>query len=136
MVPLNNLLVTIVTVHVFILSNSHVTETRSFYPKNDSSDAEHMTSTMKRDDSLESKHFQLLCVNSSYNCHWRITCTDSGPLLPPGYCATYNEKTKILSDAVCPYTQLNSYNMSSSGQIVLPRNLSQLNDYMCGPMHR
>ena len=133
MVPFNNML-TIVT--VFIFSNSHIVEARSFYPNNDSSDPENMTSTMKCDDSLESKHFQLLCVNSSYNCHWQITCTDSGPLLPPGYCATYNEKTEFLSLAVCPYTQPNAFNMSPSGQIVLPRNLSQLNDYMCGPMHR
>ena len=37
----------------------------------------------------------------------------------------------------CHYSQRNNaYNISSSGYISLPVNLSQLNDYMCGPINR
>ena len=46
--------------------------------------------------SLTSSH--LLCVNSSYNCT-EIKCSNQGPLLPFGYCATYNEENKHLSIA-------------------------------------
>ena len=81
---------------------------------------------------------QLLCDNSSYSCHNHIVCTESGPLLTVGHCATYNEVSNIVSVSKCPYFQKHGYNLSSShpGKIVLPRNLSQLNDYMCGPLNR
>ena len=79
----------------------------------------------------------LLCVNSSYNCT-KIKCSNQGPLLIIGYCATYNEETRLLSITNCPYFQQNGYNINITipGYIKLPRNLSQLNDYMCGPLNR
>ena len=49
------------------------------------------------------------------------------------YCATFNEETKLLSIFNCPYFQLNKY---GSRKIQLPQNLSQLNDFMCGPLNR
>ena len=36
----------------------------------------------------------------------------------------------------CPYYQHNGYNVTTPGYTQLPRNLSQLNDYMCGPLNR
>ena len=36
----------------------------------------------------------------------------------------------------CPYFQPKGYNYSRQGIITLPRNLNQLNDYMCGPLNR
>ena len=80
-----------------------------------------------------SSHF--LCNNSSFNCT-EIKYSKQGPLLMFGYCATYNEKTKLLSITKCPYFQPHVYNVTPSGYVELPKNLSQLNDYMCGPMNR
>ena len=86
---------------------------------------------------LDEQSSQLLCVNATFNDRdAMIQCTEEGPLLQFGYCATYNDETKLLSITNCPHYQPNGYNLSTSGQIVLPRNLSQLNEYMCGPLNR
>ena len=75
-----------------------------------------------------------LCVNSSFHCS-QITCSNGAPLLALGYCATYDEKTKTLSLTKSSYYKLRDYNIASQ-HIKLPANLSQLNDYMCGPLNR
>ena len=86
---------------------------------------------------LDGQSSQLLCVNATFNDRdAMIQCTEEGPLLQFGYCATYSDETKLLSITICPHYQQNGYNLSTSGKIVLPRNLSQLNDYMCGPLNR
>ena len=86
---------------------------------------------------LDEQSSQLLCVNATFNDRdAMIQCTEEGPVLQFGYCATYNDDTKLLSITNCPHYQAYGYNLSPSGQIVLPRNLSQLNDYMCGPLNR
>ena len=77
----------------------------------------------------------LLCVNSSFNCS-QITCYKHVPLLKAGLCATYDEDTRLLHIARCPYYPLYDYNVTTSGYIQLPANLIQLNEYMCGPMNR
>ena len=71
----------------------------------------------------------------NYNSH-KIMCSPSGPLLAYSFCATYNEDTKILSLIKCLYFQPNVYHITNSDYVQLPRNLSQLNDYMCGPLNR
>ena len=81
------------------------------------------------------QHSHLLCDNSSYSCA-EIKCSEQGPLLTIGYCATYDGKTKLLSICRCSYFQPTGYNITNSGYVKLPRNLSQLNDYMCGPLNR
>ena len=79
---------------------------------------------------------QSLCYNSTtYNCQ-QITCSNNEPLLEFPYCATYNEDTKLLSLVKCPYFQPTGHNVTLHEQIILPRNLSQLNNYMCGPLNR
>ena len=86
--------------------------------------------------SLQRNHCsQMLCSESKYKC-FSIRCSPSGPKLNYGYCATFNEDTKLLSVSSCRYFEPNGYNISSSKQILLPRNLSQLNDYMCCPLNR
>ena len=49
---------------------------------------------------------------------------------------TFSEDTRLLSLSYCPYLQSGSNNVTSYSDIQLPRNLSQLNDYMCSPLNR
>lgn len=92
---------------------------------------------------------QWFCFNSTtkaYNCiqirsilpNQAMECLESGPALSFGYCATYNEDTKILSMLPqCGYFQYGVYNETTiPGYIQLPTVLTDLNDYMCGPLHR
>ena len=79
---------------------------------------------------------QLLCSSSTYQFK-QLSCVQSRPLLESGYCVTYNKKTKMLSIFNCPYFQPDHYNKYHNGsKIKLPKNFSQFNDYMCGPMNR
>ena len=57
-----------------------------------------------------------------------------GLLLHYEYCATFNQETKPLSIFNCPYFQLVKYH--GYHELQLPQNLSQLNDFMCGPLNR
>ena len=85
--------------------------------------------------STGSKCKQMLCLESKYDCYG-IMCSQSGPILPYGYCMTYNEDTKLMSMSKCRFLKPEGYNVTSSQHILLPRNISQLNDYMCGPLNR
>ena len=89
------------------------------------------------------------CFNSTtkayYNCSSqihsilpdRIKRLDSGPALLFGQCITYDEDTRILSLLpMCGYFQYGVYNVTIPGYIQLPTDLTELNDYMCGPLHR
>ena len=77
-----------------------------------------------------------LCAGSHYNC-FRIVCSDFGPILPRGYCATFDQDMELLSMSPCRYFELTSgYNVTNDHQVIIPSNLSQLNDYMCGPLNR
>ena len=64
-----------------------------------------------------------------------VKCTDQGVQLMYGYCATYNgiNNSYIVK---CPYFELNGHNVTEPSYIRLPDNISELNDYMCGPMNR
>ena len=76
---------------------------------------------------------QLVC-NSSSNV---FLCTDEGVLTSYGICVTQVENGSIFN-FLCPYYRLKGHTVSVSkpGFIVLPENVSDLNDYMCGPMNR
>ena len=83
-----------------------------------------------------------LCFNASEeidccNIKW-ITCHESGPTLPFGYCATYtdNGTTKLLSISKCPNLQWNDYNVTTPWYVSLPVSLTELNEYMCGPQNK
>lgn len=82
-----------------------------------------------------------LCLNSTTAdifSSGKVICSKQGLLLASGYCATYSESTRLISLTKCPTfsIQLNSYNVTASGYVQLPRDLSQLSDYMCGPLNR
>lgn len=65
-----------------------------------------------------------------------VKCTEQGAVLKFGYCMTHEEGQGYFV-GLCDYFQLNSYNKSAKdGYISLPGNLSELNDYMCGPLNR
>ena len=82
-----------------------------------------------------SKCQQMLCLEPKRDC-FGIHCSRIGPILPYGDCVTYSGDTKLLSMSSCRYFEPENYNVTSYQHIVLPRNLSQLNDYMCGPLNR
>ena len=94
-----------------------------------------------------SQNKEWFCFNSTtgaYNCSQihsilpdQIKCFESGPALPFGYCASYDEDTRILSILPsCGYFEYGVYNMTTPGYIQLPTVLNELNNYMCGPLHR
>ena len=87
---------------------------------------------------------QWFCFNSTtraYSCDQaavsgRIMCSDDGPIMGIGNCATYDENTQVLSISKClNQAEISDYNRSSWG-ISLPTVLTELNDYMCGPLSR
>ena len=94
-----------------------------------------------------SQNKEWFCFNSTtkaYNCSQihsilpdQIECFESGPALPFGYCASYDEDTRILSLLPsCGYFEYGVYNVTTPGYIQLPNVLTELNDYMCSPLHR
>lgn len=64
-----------------------------------------------------------------------LKCTSGAPLLRLGHCLTF-EEGKGISTARCPYFQQTEHITTKLGYIVLPRNISKLNDYMCKSMNR
>ena len=73
---------------------------------------------------------------SSPNTNNIIKCTKHGTLLRFGHCMTY-EEGKGFFVGLCNYFKVNSYKLSSKGKyIILPNNVSELNDYMCRPLNR
>ena len=96
-----------------------------------------------------SKHQQELCPpwlhfnSSTQTCHcfpyYGARCFDNRAYLMAGFCATYDEDTRIVSLTPCPYFQTNDFILSKrdiAWYIQLPENVSTLNDYMCGPLNR
>ena len=78
---------------------------------------------------------QLWSNTETYSCY-QIMCSKDELLLAFGCCVTYSEDTRLLSVTECLNIQSTGYNVSTPGYILLPRNLSLLNDYMCGPLNR
>ena len=65
-----------------------------------------------------------------------VTFANDRALLSYNFCMTYKEETNTLSVSLCKYFELHGHNVSKPGFIILPSNISELNDYMCGPMNR
>ena len=120
----------------------------SVYTTASSSTADSLTSSQPKMKRLSecSNDKQWFCFNATtiaYSCNQaavsgRVTCTEHGPTIGIVICATYDENTRILSFTRC-YNQagVSDYNMSTiSWNIQLPTVLSELNDYMCGPLNR
>ena len=66
-----------------------------------------------------------------------VRCTSEGALLRFGRCMTYQEGIGTAVSS-CPYYRVDSFldNVTQGLFITLPRNVSQLNDYMCEPLNR
>ena len=67
-----------------------------------------------------------------------VKCGEHEVQLRLSYCMTYEEEGGLYL-AHCHYFQgdAHSYEITESGNfIILPKNASELNDYMCGPMNR
>ena len=64
-----------------------------------------------------------------------LTCTGKDAIISSNYIATYDQNMKIitLSPNDC---KLFNETTKPSGYVFLPRNLSRLNEYMCGPLNR
>ena len=73
-------------------------------------------------------------------CHcfpyYGCKCFEQNATLQLGFCATYDVNTRLVSLPHCPYFQSHHYELFNSQYVLLPRNLSVLNDYMCKPLNR
>ena len=74
------------------------------------------------------------CVCSSEGS-FHIKCTEQRALLRFGSCMTYEEGRGTFV-ARCQYFMLHGHNATGQRYIELPENVSDLNEYMCGPMNR
>ena len=65
-----------------------------------------------------------------------VSCAEQGALLKYGFCMTF-EEGKGTFVGRCQYFEIKGHNTSERpGFITLPDNMSELNEYMCGPMNR
>ena len=66
-----------------------------------------------------------------------VKCTEQGALLKYGFCMTYEEGQGTYVGR-CQSFEVRGHNVSETapGFITLPENISELNQYMCGPMNR
>ena len=79
----------------------------------------------------------LVSTGSSFGIFETIVkCVNDRSLLVYNHCMTYREETNTVSVSTCTYFEVSGHNISEPGFIVVPKNVSQLNDYMCGPMNR
>ena len=69
---------------------------------------------------------------------WVVTCDGEGNAFSEyGHILTYNDKKEILSQYITQaYESVEKYNITGSGKIELPGNISALNHYMCAPLNR
>ena len=79
---------------------------------------------------------QCVCHNGQIYGIMRVLCTTEGTLLWYNSCMTYDEESDTISASACPYREIELRNFSLPGYIVLPDNISELNEYMCSPMNR
>ena len=79
---------------------------------------------------------QCVCHDGQIDGITRVLCTSEGTLLFYDFCMTYNEESDTTSAGYCPYFEIEGHNTSLPGYIILPDNISELNEYMCGSMNR
>lgn len=74
------------------------------------------------------------CYSSPRTDHI-VKCTKQVALLKLGYCMTYEEGTGFYVGH-CGSVNVSGLNITNNNYIRLPDNISDLNDYMCGPLNR
>ena len=77
---------------------------------------------------------QCQCYNNQH-LDRDIHCTETGVYIGLGNCMTYNANEGTFF-AKCFYFQLPHGSVLASGSLRLPSNISELDDFMCRPMHR
>ena len=80
---------------------------------------------------------------ATQNCtclpNWLIHCDhDGNAFLDFGHLLSYDEGRNVLSRTIPRNLQLprRKYNVTSAGEVLLPKNISKLNEYMCRPLNR
>ena len=67
-----------------------------------------------------------------------VRCTNEGALLRFGRCMTYQDEENVTLVGFCPYFHVDNFidNITQGLFFNLPKNVSELNDYMCTPLNR
>ena len=74
------------------------------------------------------------CTCNKY-ASYEVKCKDHQHAeMALGWCTTFTESRTL--KIRCPYFQDRGHNATPDGYFTLPNNISELNDYMCGPMNR
>ena len=73
-------------------------------------------------------------ATNEYQCYQHVECTEQGAFIPVGHCMTYDETSKTLSYVLCHFSHDNL--TDDWKDLKLPNNISELNEYMCGPFNR
>ena len=75
-----------------------------------------------------------------HDVYYAIDYFEEFTYLRVGYCVTYDENIGVVSFAPCPYFHSGDDVILAAKNniwyIKLPNNISALNEYMCGPLHR
>ena len=79
---------------------------------------------------------QCKCLSGLFGISNSVMYDNDRVHLKCSFCLTYSEEKDTLSASFCPYFELSGHSTSVPGFISLPQNISELNDYMCGPMNR
>ena len=66
-----------------------------------------------------------------------LKCDDNkGAQIQLGYCITYDKHDETFQLKNCYYFLSNGHSITEQGYVILPDNISELNDYMCDLMNR
>ena len=68
-----------------------------------------------------------------------LRCFNNGTHLRVGFCATHHKDSDMASVVLCPYFRPDVFPVTKykgTHYIPLPENVSEINDYMCGPLNR
>ena len=67
---------------------------------------------------------------------WILKCDGTNTSIIRGQMLTYDLHNKLVSATSIRYRHLDGYNMTMEGHILLPNDISELNQYICGPLNR
>ena len=85
-------------------------------------------------------HFWFYHYNSTLNCcqciWWAIQCNGNKATVDSDFVATYDPRQTIISFVKSRRHQLTTNHTQQPGSINLPGNISELNNFMCGPLKR
>ena len=76
------------------------------------------------------------CVCSSVMTDRAVKCRNDRAFLRIGFCMTYNRETKDTEIGPCPYILQRSNFSRNNLYFRLPKHTSNLNSFMCRPLHR